>query len=159
MLAQEKSKLQPSTSSQCPYFQDFGEPGGRGWCALFDRMARAHYQRTNDCDLEIEVLEQKLPSQPEPAVEPQKAELEQTQTQLPAGLAGDTASCQLQPKQEAATEFEQGHIHGQHDARARLHSIYTEGSCAESWGYLQGYNSVLNATKRTHSKAIIHQKA
>jgi hypothetical protein len=39
-----------STCSQCPHFNNYQEPNGRGWCNLFDQAARTHHQRTNDCD-------------------------------------------------------------------------------------------------------------
>ena len=45
------------TCSTCPYFQNFNESNGRGWCQLFDHQAREYHQQTNDCiissDLEI----------------------------------------------------------------------------------------------------------
>ena len=57
-----------STCSLCPNFQDFQEQNGRGWCALFDRMAKQHHPRTNDCDStlslypeNIELPEEDLP--------------------------------------------------------------------------------------------------
>ena len=41
--------LQTQTCSSCPHFNNFHEPGGRGWCNLFDRQAREHHQVTDDC--------------------------------------------------------------------------------------------------------------
>jgi hypothetical protein len=48
-----ESALTPylNTCSQCPHFNDYQEPNGRGWCRLFDTTAKTHHQRTNDCDL------------------------------------------------------------------------------------------------------------
>lgn len=49
--------VEAQTCSTCPYFQNFHEPNGRGWCKLFEHQAREHHQQTNDCisssDLEI----------------------------------------------------------------------------------------------------------
>ena len=63
-----KPASQTNTCDQCPHFQDFHEPNGRGWCELFDRMAKQHHQRTHDCDLtssleptDIELPEEDLP--------------------------------------------------------------------------------------------------
>ncbi len=44
-----KTTQSQSTCDQCPHFQDFNEPNGRGWCNLFDRTARKHHPRTHDC--------------------------------------------------------------------------------------------------------------
>ncbi|MGB5634935.1 MAG: hypothetical protein WBM44_15185 [Waterburya sp.] len=49
--------VEAKTCSTCPYFNNFQEPNGRGWCKLFDHQARKHHQQTLDCisssDLEI----------------------------------------------------------------------------------------------------------
>lgn len=72
-----------------------------------------------------------------------------------SGLAGDSISSQLlspndAPQQleskpeltpEADPEFQQGRIHGQHDAAARLHPIYTKPNDAYAAGYMSGYSS------------------
>ncbi|BAZ47327.1 hypothetical protein NIES4102_43730 (plasmid) [Chondrocystis sp. NIES-4102] len=46
-----------SNCSQCPHFDDYRDPDGRGWCHLSNRKARTYHQQTNDCivssDLEI----------------------------------------------------------------------------------------------------------
>ncbi len=126
------------TCTNCPYFQDFGESNGRGWCGMFDQIARQQHERTGDCEQEIEALEKE--SQQQAVLEP-KPQLQS------AGLAGDSLSCQLQPTQEAKTEFEQGRTHGQQDAGARLHPIYIEATCDYTTGYVEGYNKVLNSTQ------------
>jgi len=146
-----------STCATCPYFQDFGERDRRGWCQLFDQTARQHHARTGDCDKQIEVVES---AQQDPVLE--------TTAQLSeAGLAGDSVSCQLRshigsraarspkavpqqlepdPEQtpKAETEFEQGCIHGQNDAKAKWHPIYTQPLTEYATGYLAGYSIVLN---------------
>ena len=101
MLTQKKAKPQASTCANCPYFQNFGEVSGRGWCDLFDQMARTHHQSTNTCQQEIETLQQK---------EPQSA------SQLD-GLAKDSVSCQLQLIKEAQQECDQSNHHDQTEAK------------------------------------------
>jgi len=144
-----------STCATCPYFQDFDERDGRGWCQLFDQMARQHHARTGDCEQEIEAVES---VQQEPVLET-KAQLSE------AGLAGDSVSCQLRshiggratvsPKaapqqlepeleQTAETEFQQGRTHGRNDAEAKWHPIYTQPLTEYAKGYLAGYSIVLN---------------
>lgn len=145
-----------ATCATCPYFQDFGEPNGRGWCLLFDQMARQQHNRTGGCEQEISAVES---AQQEPVIA--------LKSQSPeAGLAGDSVRSQLQsltasgatlspndaPQQleskpertpKASTEFEQGRVHGLHDATARLHPIYTKPNDAYASGYLSGYSSSL----------------
>ena len=128
---------QPTTAktcADCPYFENFSEPKGRGWCYGFDQMARSYHERTAACDQEIEALENKAQQQPP---EPE---------QEPVSNAWDKVSYQLQPATEAETEFEQGRLHGQNDALAKWHPIYQEPATAYARGYLSGYNAVLNAT-------------
>ncbi len=108
-----------STCATCPYFQDFGEPNGRGWCQMFDHTARQHHKQTGDCKQEIEAVES-APQEPVSGLKPQSSEV---------GLASDSVGCQLRSPIEARqqlpeleqtpkaeTEFEQGRIHGQNDA-------------------------------------------
>jgi len=146
-----------STCATCPYFQDFDERDGRGWCQLFDQMARQHHARTGDCEQEIEAVE----SAQQDLVLETKAQLSE------AGLAGDSVSCQLrshigggavvspkaapqqlkpEPEQtpKAETEFEQGCLHGKNDALAKWHPIYTQPLTEYAKGYLAGYSIVLN---------------
>ena len=111
MITQGKPKPQALTCANCPYFQNFNEVSGRGWCDLFDQMARLQHQRTNTCEQEIETR-QKEPQKTEPALQP-----------------------------EAESEKERGHIHGQHDAQARLHPMYTIAADEYASGYISGYNS------------------
>jgi len=154
-----------STCATCPYFQDFSERNGRGWCQLFDQIARQHHARTGDCDKEIEAVES-AQQEPVSGRKPQSAE---------AGLAGDSVSCQLlehiggganvslkpapqqlepEPEQtpKAETEFEQGRIYGKKDAEAKWHPIYTQSSTEYATGYLSGYNEILNPEPE-HPKA------
>ena len=41
--------VEVKTCSTCPYFDNFNESNGRGWCKLFDHQAREHHEITNDC--------------------------------------------------------------------------------------------------------------
>jgi len=157
MTTQTIERSTQSTCATCPYFQDFGEPNGRGWCQIFDQTAREHHKRTGDCDKEIEAVES---AQQVPVLET-KAQLSE------AGLTGDSVSCQLrshiggrvtvspkaapqqlepEPEQtpKAETEFEQGRIHGQNDAEAKWHPIYTQALTEYAKGYLAGYSIALN---------------
>ena len=126
--------IERPTCASCPYFQDFGEPNGRGWCATFDQVARLDHERTGACDTEIQALEN----------ETQQQLLEKEQE--PAGFAGDSGSVALQPTIEATTEFEQGRQHGSNDALAGWHPISKEPATAYARGYLSGYKGVLNPT-------------
>ena len=126
--------IERPTCASCPYFHDFGESIGRGWCATFDQMARSYHERTGACDQEIEALENEELQQP-----PEK---EQEQ----ACNAEDSGSDGLQPTKEANTEFEQGCQHGRNDALAKWHPIYKEPATAYARGYLSGYKGVLNPT-------------
>ena len=121
--------IEQKTCASCPYFQDFGEPNGRGWCATFDQMARLDHERTGACDTEIEALD--------------KEELQQTELEQ-ACNARDEVSYQLQPATEATTEFEQGRLHGRNDALAKWHPIYKKPATEYATGYLAGYDEVLN---------------
>ena len=37
------------TCSNCPYFNNYYDPRGCGWCDLFDQQARTYHIQTNDC--------------------------------------------------------------------------------------------------------------
>ncbi len=131
MTTQTIERSTQATCATCPYFQEFGEPNGRGWCQLFDHTARQQHKQTGDCKQEIEAVEL---AQQEPMIG------RKTQS-AGAGLAGDSVSCQLrsliegratvspktapqrpaltlEPTLRAETEFQQGCIHGQNDATA-----------------------------------------
>ena len=41
--------IDAKTCSTCPYFSNYIETNGKGWCNLFDRQARTHHEQTNDC--------------------------------------------------------------------------------------------------------------
>ena len=41
--------VEVETCATCPYFENFHESNGRGWCKLFDHQAREHHEITNDC--------------------------------------------------------------------------------------------------------------
>lgn len=72
-------------------------------------------------------------------------QLDKAEQQQQAGFAGDSVSCQLRPKPELITDYEQGFQHGKQDADQRLHPIYAEAaSCEYSTGYLQGYRGNQN---------------
>jgi len=142
----------------CPYFQDFGEPLGRGWCQAFDQMARQHHFRTGDCDQQIEALESAQQPAPPPLPQPKQ----------PAGFSGDSTGCELRPANESPqqlekepqatsklkTEFEQGRIHGRNDALAGWHPIYKEPVTEYSRGYLAGYNAVLKPTNQQQAVSL-----
>jgi len=157
MTTQTIERSTQSTCATCPYFQDFDERDGRGWCQLFDQTARKHHTRTGDCKQEIEAVES---VQQEPVL---KLKLQSSQ----AGLAGDSVSCQLlepigsgatrspkeapqrpaltpEPTPKTETEFQQGRIHGQNDAESGWHPIYPEPLTECAKGYLAGYSIVLN---------------
>jgi len=155
MTTQTIERSIQATCATCPYFQEFGEPNGRGWCQVFDQMARQHHTRTGDCKQEIDAVES---VQQEPVLETKAQSSE-------AGLAGDSTGCQLRsliearqqlPELEqtpkAETEFEQGRIHGQNEALAGWHPIYTQPSTEYATGYLSGYNEILNPAPE-HPKA------
>ena len=106
--------IERPTCASCPYFQNFGESKGRGWCYSFDQMARSYHERTGACEQKIEALEN------EELQQPSGKELQQVCN------AWDEESYQLQPATKEETEFEQGRLHGQNDAEARWHPIYKE---------------------------------
>ena len=124
--------IERPTCASCPYFQNFGESIGRGWCYSFDQMARSYHERTGACNQKIEALEN------EELQQPSGKELQQVCNAI------DEESYQLQPYKEAETEFQQGRLHGQNDALARWHPIYKEPATEYATGYLSGYNAVLN---------------
>ncbi|BAZ47295.1 hypothetical protein NIES4102_43410 (plasmid) [Chondrocystis sp. NIES-4102] len=41
--------VEVQTCATCPYFDNFHESNGRGWCKLFDHQAREHHEITNNC--------------------------------------------------------------------------------------------------------------
>lgn len=77
--------------------------------------------------------EQPVGTQQQPEQEPQ-----------PVGFAGDSVAYQLQPTEEAHTEFSQGRTHGQQDAAAKLHPMYTQPESEYAAGYVSGYDSELS---------------
>ncbi|MGK7876668.1 MAG: hypothetical protein AB4426_26260 [Xenococcaceae cyanobacterium] len=49
----------PNTQSQltcqsCPFFDDYHDQKGRGWCRAFDKSARRHHLKTPECELVIQ---------------------------------------------------------------------------------------------------------
>ncbi len=157
MTTQTIERSTQATCTSCPYFQDFGEPNGRGWCHRFDHAARQQHKQTGECKQEIEAVES-APQEPMIGRKTQTAE---------AGLAGDSVSYQRrslpgsgatrspkeapqrpaltpEPTLRAETEIQQGCIHGQNDATAGWHPIYTQPSTEYAKGYLAGYSIVLN---------------
>lgn len=100
------------------------------------------------------VLSPEAEQPPAPQPEPQPKSQPQTQPQ-PSGFSGDSVACQmlelevapqqkapvLQPTPDVEAEEEQGRMHGQHDATARLHPIYIKPVDAYATGYLAGYSS------------------
>lgn len=85
------------------------------------------------------IVEQELAQ--EPQEQPQHTRLQKEEIQQPAGMAGDSIGCQLQPKEEAIADFESGSSHGKLDAANGLEPMCTEANCHYSSGYLAGYNS------------------
>lgn len=51
------SKTQSNCAS-CPYFDDFQERSGRGWCKIMDTVARKQHKKSQVCDWEIAHYEQ-----------------------------------------------------------------------------------------------------
>lgn len=45
-----------ATCAVCPFFRDYDEPRGRGWCSAFDRLAYRHHRATDGCRLAIKPL-------------------------------------------------------------------------------------------------------
>ena len=43
--------------ADCPMFSDFQDSRNRGWCSAFDKLARTHHPRTNDCQFAIKEKE------------------------------------------------------------------------------------------------------
>ena len=86
-------------------------------------------------DPEEWVVEAELPTreQQQPEQEPQ-----------PVGFAGDSVGVGLQTTKEAQTEFSLGRCHGQQDAVAKLHPMYTQPESEYAAGYVSGYNSELS---------------
>ena len=44
-----KPAVEVQTCAACPYFDNFHESNGRGWCKLFNHQAGEHHEITNDC--------------------------------------------------------------------------------------------------------------
>jgi hypothetical protein len=78
--------------------------------------------------------------------------LQKEEIQQPAGMAGDSIGCQLQPKWEAIAEYESGKNHGRLDAANGSHLICEEASCPYSQGYLDGYNSFRQPNPQAEAK-------
>jgi hypothetical protein len=100
---------------------------------------------------------------PEPALEPQQQQPQQEPTEpvQPAGFAGDTVGCQLQPNWEAIREYESGSSHGKLDAANKLEPMCCKADCHYSSGYLAGYNSfrqpkLLPETKQSKGWRVLH---
>lgn len=75
-------------------------------------------------------------------------QLDKVEQQQKAGFAGDSVSCQLQPKPELIADYEQGEAHGRLDAGQEIQPICIEASCAYSAGYLEGYSSFIEAKEK-----------
>ncbi len=71
MTTQRIQRPEPATCFTCPYFQNFNEPNGRGWCKAFDQQAKEHHQRTASCDQEIAKLNAEKTLQAEAQIHPQ----------------------------------------------------------------------------------------
>ena len=56
-LTVTKPAVETKTCADCPYFDDFQESSGRGWCGLFNHYCRSHHEQTGNCvnssDLEV----------------------------------------------------------------------------------------------------------
>ncbi len=74
MTTQKIERSESATCVTCPYFQNFNEPNGRGWCKAFNQQAKEHHQRTASCDQEISVLDAESTSQAEAQIQPQAVE-------------------------------------------------------------------------------------
>ncbi len=175
MTTQTIERSTQSTCATCPYFQDFGGPNGRGWCRMFDHMARQHHKQTGDCKQEIEAVESA----------PQESVIGRKTQSAGAGLAGDSVSCQLRspigsgatrsPKQapqelepESTTDAEVGHCHGQQDISASRSHCLTSANAEvnvskppawsvtfnERWGWYDAW-----AAKHWCGRAATHEEA
>ncbi|ACK70838.1 hypothetical protein PCC7424_2417 [Gloeothece citriformis PCC 7424] len=40
-----------STCKSCPFFEDYQDERGRGWCHAFNQPARRHHPKTHTCEL------------------------------------------------------------------------------------------------------------
>lgn len=58
-------KTDTQTCNTCPYFENYHERNGRGWCHLFNHQAREHHALINDCRQNAEQLETQEAAQPE----------------------------------------------------------------------------------------------
>ncbi|GFE71976.1 hypothetical protein [Chroococcus sp. FPU101] len=56
-IFQQAQTLTPTaTCAVCPFFNDYNEPRGRGWCQVFDHYAFRHHPCTNTCRSAIQPL-------------------------------------------------------------------------------------------------------
>jgi hypothetical protein len=85
--------------------------------------------------------------EPEPVQTAQPPQFNTTDTESqPLANSTDSSVTDLQqPDWEAIEEYEKGVAHGKLDAANRLQPICAKASCPYSSGYLDGYNSFLNA--------------
>ena len=59
-----KPIVKDQTCLNCPHFNNYHEPNGRGWCELFNRTARTYHFITPDCISSSDLIthEEKEPS-------------------------------------------------------------------------------------------------
>jgi hypothetical protein len=50
MMTQTLLQSSPTCQS-CPFFEDYQDKQGSGWCQAFDKPARQHHPISSDCDL------------------------------------------------------------------------------------------------------------
>ncbi len=74
MTTQRIERPEIATCFTCPYFHNYNEPNGRGWCKAFDQQAKEYHQRTASCNQEIAKLDAERPSQAEAQIHPQSVE-------------------------------------------------------------------------------------
>ncbi|PSF28942.1 hypothetical protein C7H19_24515 [Aphanothece hegewaldii CCALA 016] len=61
VLSQVSAKAPTATCAVCPFFKDYNEPRGRGWCQVFNHYAFRHHLCTDTCRSAIQPLLEEQP--------------------------------------------------------------------------------------------------
>ncbi|PSF34933.1 hypothetical protein C7H19_18170 [Aphanothece hegewaldii CCALA 016] len=56
VFQQAQTQTPTATCAVCPFFKDYEEPRGRGWCNVFDHHVFRHHPCTNTCRSAIQSL-------------------------------------------------------------------------------------------------------
>ena len=96
----EPTSKQSPTCATCPYFRDYHEKDGRGYCSIFSNMTKARFPQTKSCDDEIAYQE----SRGIAVVLPPIDSVEESPG-FPQGIAGDSVAIALrsQPNPKASS--------------------------------------------------------